>query len=441
MTVTEKVSEYLKKRRSEGLLKPGDRLPPYAELMSIFDTSYNTIQKSLKNLETAGEIRIINGVGSFLSGGDIMDLEVYLSPNYLDFHMMKEIMDEIVEENNLNLNIILRDRNRDAAEIDQLTPERRAAVCLNRNIFYHPMQMLDFSLFEDHDEVMGSLHSFGKYWGHFQIPFFSTVIQAACNRELLHKARFQIPDGIDSLDWWDDYVTACRNAGIVPAHKWWEKHALWAFKICLPPLLTCLLNERGNAEQPAHLPFFVTKSGRNVMRMLRDHENVPQEASGCFWKEQVGMDTQITSYLTTLENRDKFRVIPYRFHGRKICMSATRFLNVVCHNSLKPDEKKRIWTLLKGLVSKKVQKKICAASGLISVRRDMRPKDHAWCDREDFLAFFPEKNDLIFSWQFFPPDTIAALGTLYEQYEFYGAPLDTVVKAMDEKVISAWELT
>ena len=51
------------------------------------------------------------------------------------------------------------------------------------------------------------------------------------------------------------------------------------------------------------------------------------------------------------------------------------------------------------------------------------------------------KNDLIFSWQFFPPDTIAALGTLYEQYEFYGAPLDTVVKAMDEKVISAWELT
>ena len=105
--------------------------------------------------------------------------------------------------------------------------------------------------------------------------------------------------------------------------------------------------------------------------------------------------------------------------------------------ALKTAEKRRLWDLLKAMVSREVQLRLAAMSGAISVRKDIAAAEHSWNQRDDYDAFFPSDEDVIIHNDFFPPLLIVALSSLYEQHTFFGAAAADILRCMDAKV-NAW---
>ena len=442
MTVTEKIAAYLDRGRADGTLRPGDKLPPYAELMSMHKTSYNTVQKSLKNLEREGRIKIVNGIGSFISGGETLSVDFFIDKGIFDYEKTREICDRINRERELHLEIHFYDRNVDDALIEQRTEERPAAICLNRNISYNPLRMMDFRMFDDYNQVIGELYCSNKNFSGLQLPFYLGSTQAAVNPGLMKKIGFgNLPERFTTFDWWDDYLAACRNHTLPPSEKLWVEHGLWSFKGIIPFGLTILMNTIKTPETLYQLPFFDTTGGRRMLQIYKSLPTVDLKTRGTFWREECALELQVSSYLGQQPNRDHFQVVPFCVGTRKINFIDTRQLHVVMHNKFRIDEQKRIWEFLKGLLSKPIQKELMAMTGMISARKDMTIGDHAWAGRKDFEFFFPDRDSLLFPVQIFPADTVAALGTLYEQYENNVLGLDEVCRAMDRKVISAWQMT
>ncbi len=67
--VFEQVSNEIKKQISNGILKPGDRLPPEGKLARNFNVSRQTIREAMRILELSGFISIKRGV----EGGPIIE--------------------------------------------------------------------------------------------------------------------------------------------------------------------------------------------------------------------------------------------------------------------------------------------------------------------------------------------------------------------------------
>ena len=107
MTVTEKINAYFDSLIAEGRLHPGDKLPSYGAISRKFGVTYATVQRAYKNMEVDGKLKIVNGVGSFLNGGDLLDVDFYLTGTSFEFEAFQKIADEISKRNHLNLKIRL----------------------------------------------------------------------------------------------------------------------------------------------------------------------------------------------------------------------------------------------------------------------------------------------------------------------------------------------
>lgn len=67
----EEVAEQIREQLSQGLLKPGDRLPPERELAEKFGLSRNTVREALRALEMSGLLELRKGAtgGAFIREG------------------------------------------------------------------------------------------------------------------------------------------------------------------------------------------------------------------------------------------------------------------------------------------------------------------------------------------------------------------------------------
>jgi len=67
----EEVAEQIREQLSQGLLKPGDRLPPERELAERFGLSRNTVREALRALEMSGLLELRKGAtgGAFIREG------------------------------------------------------------------------------------------------------------------------------------------------------------------------------------------------------------------------------------------------------------------------------------------------------------------------------------------------------------------------------------
>lgn len=67
----EEVAEQIREQLSQGLLKPGDRLPPERELAEQFNLSRNTVREALRALEMSGLLEFRKGAtgGAFVREG------------------------------------------------------------------------------------------------------------------------------------------------------------------------------------------------------------------------------------------------------------------------------------------------------------------------------------------------------------------------------------
>jgi len=442
MTITEKIGAYFHKRQDDGTLLPGEKLPSYAELCEMFSVSYVSVQRAFKSLEQDGKIKIVHGIGSFLCGHEKLDVELYLPKSTFDFNKLQKILNEIASEKKLYLNIILKDRITEGKGIQNLNNERKVAIAEVNSWIKMPGTLLDYSVFEDFEKNRQQLKLYNQSQSNLEMPFYTFTSQGAINPAFLNKIGFkQKIDSFSKFSWWDEYINKCRVAGFIPAAKRWEFHALWHFNQALTFGIPVLINERGTSKDIISLPFFNTASGRRILQILKDHATGVSD-DRAFMNGDVGVELDMSSWISVQYNKkfkmkdDDFRIIPYTFGDRKICRFSTSSLQTFIHSSINPDEKRRIWELIKGLISKKVQKKITALSGALSVRKDMKFKDHEWATREDYKAFFPQKNDILISARSFPVEVISALSAIYEQYEFYNADRDNILKCMDYKIES-----
>ena len=84
----DEIHQYFAKLQAEKKIKPGDKLPNYAELCRMFHTTYATVQDAFKRMERSGMIQIVHGVGSFSCGGEPVEVELFIKETTFDFAEM-----------------------------------------------------------------------------------------------------------------------------------------------------------------------------------------------------------------------------------------------------------------------------------------------------------------------------------------------------------------
>ncbi len=440
MTITEKVSNYFDRQIAAGLLRPGDRLPKYEEICRIFDIPYSSVQRAFKAMEHSGKIKIINGVGSFLNGGDTLAVDFFAVATTFELSELQRILNEISEKNNLYLNI----RVKDIKGKDLVTNTREHKVIISESDRWANMPgcLMDYSEFEDYEEFITQFNRFPDMLdNNLQLPYYVMTTQSVVNPILLKKLSLENTiTSVSNFEWWDELVEQCRKHHLAAAYKCFETKYLGDFPMFD---LAVLLMMQGHEdfESLFKVPFFATPTGLRMFQICRDMKSVPWSEAPFLRGESV-FEMGVGSWITVQHQRKfncddaAFQIIPWQVNGRKLLRADTKSLQTFVNQTISDNEKKRIWVLLKELLSRKYQKKIMALGGMVSPRKDMKPKDHEWFYREDFAHFFPGKNDLLFSGALLTEPKLAVLATLYEQYEVYDADLDMIRKCMDLKLIS-----
>lgn len=67
--IYKQIAKQVKQAASGGLLTEGDRLPSVRELAEKLTINPNTVIKAYQELERKGIIKIVHGVGTFVTGG------------------------------------------------------------------------------------------------------------------------------------------------------------------------------------------------------------------------------------------------------------------------------------------------------------------------------------------------------------------------------------
>ena len=89
---------------------------------------------------------------------------------------------------------------------------------------------------------------------------------------------------------------------------------------------------------------------------------------------------------------------------------------------------------MKLLLSRDFQLAYSNQTGMISPRNDIQPQEYTWNTDRGRNSFCPRPGDLvIYEDQVFPEPVRAALSILLEDYKFYHADAETVLKRMDAK--------
>ena len=440
MTVTEKINAYFDSLIAEGRLHPGDKLPSYGAISRKFGVTYATVQRAYKNMEVDGKLKIVNGVGSFLNGGDLLDVDFYLTGTSFEFEAFQKIADEISKRNHLNLKIRLIESA--GRKMLDFTGTEHKVFIREFNPWVHALgSQMDFSAFEGYDDFMKEFSLPDSSCNHMRLPFFLLGFQGMVNSRLLKKIgwRREITH-FSTFDWWDELVRHCRAASVHPAVKNFRTNDIGSFPaIAFMEIL--MANEHRKISDLFRLPCFDTPTGERLFRMMKDcalsfNESLSCRHGDCVLEPGIGSWISVQYKKEPPMAEDSFRIVPVLCGNKPMLRYGVQYLEAYVNHTVTEPEKKRIWFFLRELLSRPVQKKLMAMSGMVSLRRDMKPSDHAWATREDFLAFFPSNNELLLSCGTLSTELHAVLSTLYEQYEFLGADGAAIRKFMDRKILA-----
>lgn len=440
MTVTEKISAYFDLLIAEGRLRPGDKLPSYGAISRKFGVTYATVQRAYKNMEVEGKLKVVNGIGSFLNGGEILDVDFYLTGTSFDFSEFQKIADDISKSHNLNLRIRLIDTA--GKKTLNFTGLEHKVYIREFNPWVHAQgSQMDFSAFEEYEEFMDEFALPDQTCNHTRLPFFMIGFQGMVNPLLLKKIGFSRKiTGFSSFDWWDELVQACRAASVYPAVKNFRTNDIGSFP-AIAFIEILMANERRDIRDLFRLPCFDTETGERLFRMMKDcvlslNDQYSFRRGDCVLDPGIGSWIAVQHKKMPYMTEKTFRIVPVMCGKKRMLRYGIQYLEAYVNHTVTEPEKKRIWTFLRELLSKPVQKKLMAISGMVSLRKDMAPSDHEWAAREDFLSFFPAYNELMLSRGVLSTELYAVLSTLYEQYEFLGADSAAIRKFMDRKILA-----
>lgn len=436
MTITEKIEQYFDKLIAEGKLSPGDRLPGYMELCRLFSIPYSSAQRAYKNLEHSGKIKIRNGIGSFLNGGDILDVEFRLTETSFNFAAMEQLLNTIARENELNLNI--RIKGIEQGDFQTCFQEHKVVIFEKVPHWSQAGMMLDYSEFEDYREFLGQFDPMKESLSTMQLPFYMFTYQGVINTAVLRKVGFeQEISRFDTLPWWTDLVEKCRAHGVAPAMKLILPNLTWSMPY-LVPLALLRLQDGCAPEALFKVPCFATKTGERVFRILDECDSY-EDSTQNFFSQETALAFSVGSWGCVQYRKlgfpeDHFRVVPLMCGKRRVLRYGLYCLETFINSSITRNEKQRIWMLLKKLLSKRVLKEVCAMNGAIALRKDMNAGDYQWLNREDFYHFIPQKDDLLLHSETLRESLASSLSALYEAYICCSADEKQIRRRMDEKL-------
>lgn len=434
MGIADQICHYFETLQAEKKLKPGDKLPSYAELCRMFHTTYATVQRAFKTMEQRGIIKIVHGVGSFLSGGDTLDIDLFLTETTFPFSEMQAIVDEISEQNHLHLNVSLKPMPHGGIDLGAVASrvtitEADPWVRISGNL-------LDYSNYPEYESLQNAFDPRWSSPSNYQLPFYCFTYQGAVNLELLKQIGFkQEIHHFDTLSWWDELAAQCKAHQKAPAIRRRQQENLWSFS---PFSLTVLLGLQENPQEKAlfKTPLYETDCGKRIFEIMSSWEVCTGNISALRGAVDFGLGSWITVQFDRVYKlpADGFRIVPLRTGDRRILRYANISLQTLINGTVTESEKKRVWELLRHLVSKKTQRRICGITGAISPRHDMSVGDYVWATRNDFVDFLPKDGDIFVNNNMLPKEKVAVLGALYDMHDSYGIDDKIIRKAMDEKL-------
>lgn len=442
-TISDKIKDYIIRQQKKGLLNAGDKLPSYFKLCEKFGVSYASVQYAFRAFEKDGLVERVQGVGTFLKGKKPLNVELYLNQSSYPAHKLEPLLKRFLQKKGLHLNVKVLPLL-DAYKIKRLNKNKKVVIVQDSTYPHFDFGgQLDLSVFTDYKSVVGQLKSFNKCNYNVALPFSSYTFQMAYNPHIMEEFEIDLENTKHPLDWWNKYIDACKQKQVYPAQKRWDMHALWSFNSFTNIFFPLIISERNSFDNLISLPFFDTESGRRMLEIMKSHKSYFNDNENeDFLHGKVGVDFSIGSWISIHASEkyklleDNFKIIPYRFKDKIICSMTVQYLKPFIYADIKLDEKMRVWELLKMFVSKEFQIELCGISGSVSIRKDIKPEEHPWNIRKDFSAFFPRENDIVIYSDILNDKVEAALGTLYEQYDFFGVNAEQILKSMDKKVES-----
>lgn len=427
-------------------LKPGDKLPSYKSFMKMFDISYLTVSNTLNKLAREGLVECKRGSGTYLAGGRNLTVLLNIHPTTISFTRMRKLLNKHLANADLHLNIEL-------APVEEINdPRRRDEIARNYKavLSIHPLahneqelQAANLTQMPDYSDILSNLITVEGLSYDCALPFSFYSYQLGVNRDLLKKTGMQLKELTPGFNWWKKFTTRCRKAELLPAtFDYIENSAMFfpAFQQLLFSLIPYDVQKYQGTQ-----PLFNTPEGQRFLDIIRDSIPITDIFNDrrSFFHNGAVLHFQLGSWIT-VQNHESNRpdkeisdlaIVPYRTSpGKKLCFFDPDCLKAYLRHDITIDERKRVWELMKIMVSRDFQIDYCGFSGLLSANRSILPTEYYWNRTNQWRDYFAEPEDIVvYGRTRFTPSQHATFSVLLENYKFFGADASETLRRMDCK--------
>ncbi len=446
MTNLERVRNYISREKRLGNLKSGDRLPSYNEFTEMFQISYQTVSSIFSKLSKEGLVETRKGSGSYLAGGTPLRVLVNIQPTTISVANMKNLLKKHLADANLHLEIVVRP----AQHLSDPAVRSRAAGEFKAAVSIHPICVEDdqlpaalLSQFPDYKKVLNGLNVIEGVNYDCSLPFTQNSYLIGVNRNLLEKLGWDLADLTPDFLWWDSFAESCRRAGFLPASADYVPQGALLFQEFQNLLLA--LQAYSVEKYKGEVPLFRTPEGRLFLRIVRDTGAITETLSDprSFYQNGAVFCWRCGSWLTVQNHAaerpdkavDSLFFLPYRDrNGERFTVFDQNCLKAYLRPDILPDERLRIWELMKIMVSRNFQLDYCSATGMISGAKGISPDEYQWNRDNRYAAFFPaDEKKILYPRLFSPMRQTAMFSMLLENWKFYQASEKETLERLELK--------
>ncbi len=446
MKIVDQIRGYVETGLNDGSLKPGSRLPSNHELARIFSITYNTARLSLQKLAREGLVEVKNGSGSYIAGASELKVLINLHPTSISFKEMHRLLKKHTANADLHLDFEFQavEKLAEPNRIRDISQNYKAALSLHSDVVNEqelPATLL--SQFEDYHRVAGQLNDFSGSGRETALPFSCISYQMGVNRKLLAEAGYELTDLTLDFAWWDDFVAGCRQRGLIPASIDYVEMAARVFYNFIPLMLALMPYDERRYHGDGKL--WNSPEGRCILQVAKDSEwisNILWDKRS-FYQNGAVLNPFVGSWILVQngvaerpdKRVDELAIVPYRNSGgRTPFLIHTEYLKAFMRPDMSIGEKKRVWELMKIMVSREFQLDYCGAAGLISARKGIYPGEYFWNRSGQGEAFFPKAGDPVFSInELFTLTQRTAFSVLLENWKFFGSSAKETLLRLDDK--------
>ena len=447
VSILGKLRKHVNKLRNSGQLMPGDKLPSMPRLARELHSCYASISRAIKILEQEGLVDVHHGKGVYLRGRSRLRVELFIDETRFMGQFYEELRRQ-ADQKQLFIDLVLRDFREENYCEPVLSENNKFALVAHDDWGIKSGNIIDYSRFDDYNQVCAQFKTYELPQDNLHIPLASIYYQAAVNTQLMKQIDFSMEPDFSCLDWWQDYVTHCKNCNFQPISMQWRKFALWNFSFMLPWIMPLIIRSRNSRKNLFHPPFFNTTVGKRILSTMNDFNMGSTYTDELFLYGESPITFSVGSWVTRQLDGIKFplpskylKIVSTRPDGRRFCSRRLTNIRTFSYSGVAEDELLRVWELIKLMVSRPLQLLLTGETGLVSVRRDISPGEHSWVTCENYLEFFPDSDDPPYSFHALPRELIAALSALFECYHFLKGNIDEIAALMDEKLLSIEKMT